>query len=106
MTKLSLPRNKNQWGKAWLALSLAWDLGWTIALPVVIFTLIGDYIDKLQGTAFVFRFLGGLLGIGVGVYLVYRKAKKIKAKINNFDSEAIARSQKTEIEPDTRQRKP
>jgi len=80
--------SRDQWGTAWLGLGLAWELGWSIALPVVVFTLLGNYVDQQTGSDFVFRLLGGLVGIGLGVYLVYKKAEGIKKKIDEHSKKA------------------
>lgn len=37
--------------KNWSALSLAWELGYTIAIPIVIFALLGRFLDKKLGTS-------------------------------------------------------
>ena len=73
--------NRQQWSKAWLTLGVAGEIGWTIAGPVVFFTLVGDFLDKSLGSQFVFRFLGGILGIGVAMYLIYKKAESLKKKV-------------------------
>jgi len=62
------------------ALSLAWNLGYTIAVPLVIFALGGRFLDKKLGTSPFILLLGILLSIGVTSWLVYRKTLDIIGK--------------------------
>lgn len=61
----------------WKALSLAWELGYTIAIPIVVLGFGGAYLDKKISTSPLFL----LLGIGLSLVLsgigIYRKIKEI-----------------------------
>ncbi len=72
-----------------LALSIFTEVAWTIAIPVVIFTLLGRYIDKTYEHPFVFTLLGGAVGIGIGMWIVYRRAWEIYDKIDKLSKENI-----------------
>jgi F0F1-type ATP synthase assembly protein I len=61
----------------WQALSLAWDLGYTIALPLVIFALIGRLLDKWLNTSPWFLLGGIFVSIIISSLAVYFKAVKI-----------------------------
>ncbi|MEK9130172.1 MAG: AtpZ/AtpI family protein [Patescibacteria group bacterium] len=61
----------------WSMLSLAWELGYLIALPLVFFALAGRFLDQYFFTSPWLFLLGILLSIVVSVYIVYRKVKKI-----------------------------
>ena len=64
----------------WLAVRLAWDMGWLIAIPAVALGFGGAYLDKNMGTSPVFI----LVGLGVALVLsflgVRRKLKEILEK--------------------------
>jgi len=63
--------------KSWSAVSLAWELGYTITIPLVALALLGRFLDKKMETS-PWIFLGGiLLAVIVSSCLVYRKTKKI-----------------------------
>ena len=67
--------NKNE--NSWSALGLAWELGYTIAIPLVVFALAGRYLDKKLGTSPFLLLLGILLSIGLTSWLVYKKTLDI-----------------------------
>ncbi|OGI25657.1 MAG: hypothetical protein A3J76_01630 [Candidatus Moranbacteria bacterium RBG_13_45_13] len=62
------------------ALSLAWNLGYTIAVPIVVFALAGRFLDKKLGTSPFLLLLGILLSIGLTSWLVYKKTLDIIGK--------------------------
>jgi F0F1-type ATP synthase assembly protein I len=69
-----IDKNKLKEFKVW---SLAGQLGFSIAIPIVIFALIGRIIDKALGTS-PFILLGGiLLSIFVSSWLIYKKMRDI-----------------------------
>ena len=58
-------------------MNLAWELGYTIAIPIVVLGLGGAWLDKKLVTSPLFL----LVGIGLSLILsglgIYRKIKKI-----------------------------
>lgn len=68
---------KNQPSGLWSALALAWELGYTIAIPIVIFAIGGRFLDKKLGSSPIFLLLGILLALVVSGIGVYRKTIKI-----------------------------
>ncbi len=61
----------------WQALSLAWELGYTIAIPLVVLALAGRLADKVFFTS-PWLLLGGVLfSIVISTWLVYKKTKVI-----------------------------
>ena len=64
----------------WLGVQLAWDLGWIIALPVVILGLGGAYLDKYVGSSPLFILLGFILAITLSFIGIKRKLKDILQK--------------------------
>ena len=65
-----------------MALGMAWDLGWIIALPLVLLALGGRVLDNKLGTSPLFLIAGLLLSLVVSSLLVYRKIKEISKDIN------------------------
>jgi len=65
---------------SWSALGLAWELGYTIAVPLVLFALAGRFLDKKLGTSPFLLLAGILISIGVTSWLVYKKTKEIIEK--------------------------
>ena len=61
----------------WSALGLAWELGYTIAVPIVVFALAGRLLDRKLGTAPWLLLVGIFLSLGVTSWLVYKKTAKI-----------------------------
>jgi F0F1-type ATP synthase assembly protein I len=73
-------KDKNKPDSSWSSLGLAWELGYMIAIPLILFALAGRFIDKKLGTSPFLLLLGILLSIGVTSWMVYRKTKEIIEK--------------------------
>lgn len=71
-------KNKDQ--QSWSALSLAWSLGYLIAVPLVILALAGRYLDKKLNTAPWLLLAGILISISISSYMVYKKSIEIITK--------------------------
>jgi len=73
--------NKNG-GKnsTWSALSLAWELGYTIAVPLVVLALGGRLLDRKFDTSPWLLLVGIFLSLIVSSWLVYLKMVKIIKK--------------------------
>lgn len=63
------------------ALSLAFELGYTIAIPLVVFALVGRLIDKRFDTSPWFLLTGIIISIIISTWAVYIKTMKILAEI-------------------------
>lgn len=62
---------------SWSALGFAWQLGYSITVPIVIFAFIGRFLDKKMGTS-PWLLLGGILmSIIVSSYVVYKKTVEV-----------------------------
>lgn len=70
--------NKNE--KEFSALGLAWELGYTIAVPFVALALLGRYLDKKLGTSPWILLVGILVSIAVSSWAVYKKTLDIIGK--------------------------
>ncbi len=60
-----------------LSLRLAWNLGYIIALPAVLFGFGGAYLDKSLGTSPLCILTGFVLAALISGIGVYRKLKEI-----------------------------
>jgi F0F1-type ATP synthase assembly protein I len=66
---------------SWSALGFAWELGYSIVIPLVLFTLAGKYLDGKLGTA-PWLLLGGLaISIVLTSFIVYQKVIKELRKL-------------------------
>jgi hypothetical protein len=64
----------------WVTLSLVGQLGFQIALPLVVFTILGKKLDNWLGTLPLFLLLGIGLSMFVSGYQIYKTIKKIGEK--------------------------
>ncbi|MDD3486960.1 MAG: AtpZ/AtpI family protein [Candidatus Moranbacteria bacterium] len=62
------------------ALSLAWEMGYTIAVPIVVFALSGRYADKKLETSPWFLLGGILLSTLLSSWLIWKKTLDIIGK--------------------------
>ena len=65
----------------WQALSLAWELGFIIAIPLVIFGTIGKYADGVFGTKPWLTLIGILIAIVLSSLWLYYHIKSLN-KVN------------------------
>jgi ATP synthase protein I len=70
--------NKNE--GAWSALSLAWQLGYTIAIPIVVLALVGRILDKRFGTSPWLLLAGIFISLFLSTIAVYYKTINIIAE--------------------------
>jgi F0F1-type ATP synthase assembly protein I len=64
----------------WAALQLAWELGYMIAIPAVLFGFGGAYLDKQYQTSPIFIALGFVLALGISALTVIRKVRTISPR--------------------------
>lgn len=62
---------------SWSALGFAWELGYSIVIPIVVFALVGRLLDKKLDTSPWLLLLGILISIVVTTVLVYQKTIKV-----------------------------
>jgi len=74
------PHDKGLTG--WEALGFAWEMGYTMAIPLVALALGGRLLDKHFGTSPAFLLTGILLSIIASSILVGIKATKIINKVS------------------------
>ncbi|KKU93886.1 MAG: hypothetical protein UY26_C0003G0034 [Candidatus Jorgensenbacteria bacterium GW2011_GWA1_48_13] len=58
-------------------LALAWELGYTIAIPIVVMALGGRFLDRYFGTGPILLLVGIFVSVLLTSFLVYRKTKKV-----------------------------
>jgi F0F1-type ATP synthase assembly protein I len=68
--------NKKE-NSSWSALGFAWQLGYSITIPIVIFALIGRLLDKKLETSPWFLLIGILISIIISSYIVYKKTIEV-----------------------------
>lgn len=61
----------------WNVIGLAWELGYTIAIPIVVLGFGGAYVDKRLGISPLFILTGIALAMALTGFGIYRKIKKI-----------------------------
>jgi F0F1-type ATP synthase assembly protein I len=66
---------KNQ--ETWSALSLAWQLGYSITIPLIVLALLGRFLDKKFNTSPWLLLAGIFLSLIVSTFAVYSKTIKI-----------------------------
>ena len=71
--------NRNKEG-VWQALSLAWQLGYSIAIPLVLFALGGRLLDKYLNTSPWLLLAGIFISLILSTILVYNKSIAIIAE--------------------------
>lgn len=68
------------------ALSLAWQMGYLLAIPLIALALAGRLLDKSLNTSPLFLLIGIGLSIVVSSILVAKKALGIISEISKTDS--------------------
>jgi ATP synthase protein I len=64
--------NKKPPPSVWESLALAGQLGFTIAVPLALGAILGNYLDGVTHQNTLFLLLGLLLGLVIGIYGAYR----------------------------------
>ncbi|MBI5733406.1 MAG: AtpZ/AtpI family protein [Candidatus Kerfeldbacteria bacterium] len=59
------------------AFGLAWELGYTVAIPLVVLAGGGRLLDKYFNTSPLFLLIGVTVSIVITVYVLYKKIKEI-----------------------------
>ncbi len=73
-------KNKNDKFKVFYAISLAWQLGLIIIIPIGIFTFLGWWGDKIIHTSPYLFLIGIITGIVAAVYNIYRSLRPLIRK--------------------------
>lgn len=79
-------QSKNK--KAWVSsLSLALQLGYTIALPLVALALAGRFLDKKFGTSPWLLISGVIISLIITSWFIFIKINKIMSDLDRCDSD-------------------
>ncbi len=70
----------------WLAVGYAWQLGYTIAIPLVLLTLGGRLLDKRFGTHPWLLVTGVILSMVISSVALVVRAGKLMSDVNRPDS--------------------
>lgn len=68
----TITMKQNFTSKEFSALRLSFQLGYTIVIPLVIFTLVGVFLDRYFHTSPLFLFIGLIISIIASTYGVYK----------------------------------
>ncbi len=83
MNKNPSPKQKND---TIVAFELAWELGYMIALPLVIFALIGRYFDTRFHSSPIFILVGIFFAFFISSYFVWQKTSTLYQEIDHLSS--------------------
>ncbi|RJR31789.1 AtpZ/AtpI family protein [Candidatus Parcubacteria bacterium] len=78
------------------ALSLAADLGWMIALPIIIFAIAGRYLDQKFNSSPILLLAGIFLSIIASSWIVYFKIIRVFADIEQQEKDKNNKTNKEE----------
>jgi F0F1-type ATP synthase assembly protein I len=76
-----------------VALELAFNLGYLIIIPMILFGVGGVILDKYLGTTPIFIFVGFLLGMTSAIIVIFKKMKNMvvvgipQVKINKYNKD-------------------
>lgn len=62
----------------WYVVQLLGEIGFVIAVPLVVFLLIGRWIDIRLQTNILFTLLGMGVSLATSTYIIYKKIQKIQ----------------------------
>ena len=71
------------------ALGLAWELGYTIAIPLVVLALAGRLADRWYGTSPLFLLVAVFISVLISTWLVYRKTKSIVTQTDSQNHKLV-----------------
>ena len=78
----NIDEGKKERSTLWQVLSLAWNLGYLIAIPLVVFALLGRFLDKRFGTSPLALLAGIFISLVVTAIGVYKKTKEITGQMD------------------------
>ncbi len=84
MDKQEPQKEKKERSAMWLALDVAYQLGYLIALPIVVLGFGGAWMDKKFLTSPLFLLIGITLSFTITTIGAFRKIKDITDKINSI----------------------
>jgi len=85
-------KQKSNW---WQALSLLGQLGYVIAIPLVLLALLGRFLDKQYNSSPWFLIAAMFLSLAISTTWVYRKTMQIMGEATKEDKEKNEREKKS-----------
>lgn len=79
---MTTPQKPATGNPIWEGLNLAWVLGYLIAIPAVVFSFSGAYLDKKMNTSPLYLLIGIGLALVISGIAIYRKTKHIVEHLN------------------------
>jgi len=77
-SSIPAPRGKGGSGAADFSVwQLAWELGYTIAIPIVLFALLGRWADEKLSSSPWLLLVGIIISILISSLLIYQRVKKL-----------------------------
>ncbi|OGH64199.1 MAG: hypothetical protein A2821_03870 [Candidatus Magasanikbacteria bacterium RIFCSPHIGHO2_01_FULL_41_23] len=72
---------------ALLGLRIVGDFGASIAVPVILFVLIGQWLDDIYQQGYWFTIFAFVLAAAISARMIYKKAKAYGTEFQNMDKE-------------------
>lgn len=82
-------QHEEEKSSAWKALLLAWELGYSIAIPIVVFALVGRLLDHWLNTSPIFLLVGIVIAIVTTTLWLTQKAKRMLADIEREEKQTL-----------------
>lgn len=79
---LQTDMDEKQGSSFWQAVAIAWQMGYTIALPLIGFALLGRFLDNKLGTTPWLLIIGAVLAILTSTFLLVSRFRSILDKMN------------------------
>ena len=88
-----MDKERNNESLLWPALAFSWELGYSIAVPLIVLALLGRFLDRKFDSSPILFLIGIFLSIVISSTIVYLKAVKIIAK-SSINSDKIKEDKK------------
>ena len=72
----------------WLALSFAWELGYSIVVPLVLLALLGRWLDKKFNSSPLFFLSFVVFSVFLTSFIVYRKYRTVVKEIEKREEKS------------------
>jgi LPXTG-motif cell wall-anchored protein len=76
-----MPEENKEKTSFFKALGLAWEMGYIIAVPLVILAVIGRLLDRKLSSSPILLLIGILLAMVISGVLVFRRTKRIMDEV-------------------------
>ncbi len=80
-------KTPSRYHSLWMALNLAWELGYVIALPLVILALLGRWLDRRWGSSPLMILVGVVTAFIITSIWLSTKIKEVTNELKNEGTE-------------------